>query len=181
MAAPDRIRLTSSLRKGPGNGALLFARTPEDPGLAGLRPAVLDANEPAKAPSGEQLKGLGIPRPVGVVEQEVTAWPHLLHRRFEAVDPSDRRRLEEVEHDQIEGAVSQRPDLIRKLLDGPQPEVDISQSILIQPLAGPRVPELVVLEADHVSRAAREPGGRPAGPEFQDRPVGPHSPAEPPD
>src|SRR3954454_3180434 len=80
MAAPDRIRLTGSLRKGPRKGALLFpgpcgseprsaaliSRNPqigneglpgaaEDPGLARLRPLVLHPGERPKAPLRKQI------------------------------------------------------------------------------------------------------------------------------
>src|SRR5882724_4193641 len=101
MAAPDRIRLIGSLRKGPRKGALLFGGCPEfwlqgshksgqsrraaeDSGLAGLGPLVLDPREPAEAPAREQLERLRVALPIGVVEQQVAAGTHPPHCRFQA-------------------------------------------------------------------------------------------------
>ncbi len=61
-----------------------------------------------EAPAGEQLERLGVARPIGVVEQQIAAGPHLPHRRFQRVDPSDRRCLEEVHDDQVERLVRER-------------------------------------------------------------------------
>src|SRR5512144_3099069 len=132
MAAPDRIRLTGSLRKGSGDGALLFARfrpgrPAEDPRLAGLRPLVLYPAEPAEAPSLEQLEGLGVTRPVGGVEQQVAARPQLGMRWADAVDPGHLWRLEEVDDDQVEPTVGQGGGLARKILQRPQAQVDVGQ------------------------------------------------------
>src|SRR6185437_8473012 len=102
MAAPDRIRLTGSLRRRPRKGPLLFlgrladswpvaghesahSGSAEDPGLARLRPAVLDPDELAEAPAVHELEGLPIPGPVRVVEEQIAAGPHLLQCRFEHV------------------------------------------------------------------------------------------------
>src|SRR3954470_19989301 len=180
MAAQDRIRLTSSLRKGPRKGALLFGAA-EDPGLAGLGPLVLDAVEPPKAPAAEQLEGLRVARPAGVIEQQQSAGSHLLHRGFERVDPRHRRGLEEVDDNQIERIVRQRCDLLRKRLHVPQPEIDVRQPSLLQPLPGPRIPVLVVLEAEDGSCPSSEPNGRAPGAELQNAPIRSHPPPEPAD
>src|SRR5690349_13231275 len=101
MTAPDRIRLTDSLRKRPRMGPLLFG-SPEDPRFTGLGPTVLDPDELLEAPVAEQLESLGIAGTVGVVQEEEPPGRHPLHRRSQNVDARHLRRLEEVHHDELE-------------------------------------------------------------------------------
>src|SRR5262245_24420567 len=101
MAAPDRIRLTDSLRRRPRKGPPLF-RAAEKARFARLRPAVLHSDELPETPGGEQFEGLGVTGAVGVVEEQVAAGAHLAHRRTHAVDPADAGRLKKIEHDQVE-------------------------------------------------------------------------------
>src|SRR3954454_16030330 len=101
MAAPDRIRLTGSLRKRPLKGPLLFAGSSEDRRLAGLGPLVLDPGEAALPPPRQKLERLRIPRPIGIVEQQIPARPHLFHCRLYGVDARDRWGFEEVDDDEI--------------------------------------------------------------------------------
>src|SRR5918994_5652538 len=128
MAAPDRIRLTGSLRKRPRKGPLLFARASEDRRLANLRPGVLHPGEALFPPSGEQVLRLGIARTVGVVEEQVSARAHLLTRGMEAVHSGQFRGLEEVDDDEVECGVRETRDLPREVLNRPKPEVDVQQT-----------------------------------------------------
>src|SRR5262245_57511760 len=149
MAAPDRIRLTDSLRRGPRKGALLLPeqdlpylwssgdhqsgrsmRFAEDARLAGLWPAVLDADEPAEAPPCEELERIGVSRAIGVIEQKQPAEFELLQRRFQHVDSRHRRGFQEVDDNKVEPSVRQRLQGRSEPLDGQLPKLQILEAEL---------------------------------------------------
>src|SRR3954452_4986329 len=180
MAAPDRIRLTDSLRKRPRKGPLLFG-VAEDARLARLGPAVLDAHELAEAPAGQDLEGLGIAGAIGVVEDQETSRLDSLHSRPQCLPPRHPRELEEVDDHELEAVRSQCLQGGGQLLDSSQAKVDVVYPELAQPPARLVDPELVVLEGDDAPGASREPGRGAPGAELEHRPVRSDPPPQPAD